>query len=325
MIVLHKVKVMGKRLFQAGLSVELPCLDIEETVYHFNKWDLQSRQMQAGRFSASVSTVHTPCIQLHDVLYSHGFLTRGSFPEECVMLGYVETRAQAAFQNRVLLANELVISTEGSEIDYLSNGENRIFTISVEKELFEKVFFSYFGKPFELYKKQSRFFIKPQMVMAFGKRMKEWMVLAKNSKALSEIWQQSSLFESAVLEEILSTLIMTPAKEEKSSYMKVKKARDLLHASVSDKFEMSTLMQQLGIGQRQLQRSFKETYGISPKRYLLNLRLNEVRKELLCADPASTTISSIALKYYFFDLSHFSKTYKELFFETPSCTLNREM
>lgn len=313
---------MSKTLFQAGLSVILPGLDLEETVHHFNKWDLRSEQMQTGKFSSTVSTVHTPRIQLHDVYYSHGFLTQGSSPGECVMLGHTVTGAQATYRGRVLYANELVISTENREIDYLSNGENRVLTISVEKVFFEEAFFAFFGKPFEAYGKENRFFIKLQMVPLFRKRMHAWMTMAKNNHALLLSETQYSAFEAEILEEILSLLTIEPSRESKS-LTKVKKAREILHASVNERFDTTTLTQELGIGQRQLQRIFRDVCGISPKRYLLNLRLNEVRKELLLAEPGTTTISRIALKYHFFDLSHFSKIYKDLFFETPSCTLHR--
>ncbi|MEA3455072.1 MAG: helix-turn-helix domain-containing protein, partial [Campylobacterota bacterium] len=80
---------------------------------------------------------------------------------------------------------------------------------------------------------------------------------------------------------------------------------------------------ELGISQRQMERLFKANYGITPKRYLLNLRLNAARKELLLSPPTNSTISAIALKYNFFDLNHFSKAYKLMFHELPSQTLHK--
>jgi AraC family ethanolamine operon transcriptional activator len=112
------------------------------------------------------------------------------------------------------------------------------------------------------------------------------------------------------------------ATNERSG-IQIKKARDILHANINERFNSEILTHELGISQRQLQRLFKARYGISPKRYLLNLRINAVRKELLQADPKSATISGIALKYHFFDLNHFSKAYKMLFGELPSQTLQK--
>ena len=135
--------MLSKEIFPSGLAVDLSNLDLEMTVHYFQKWSLESEQMQKGKFSAIISAIHTPRIQIHDVSYSHGFITRGGFPEDCVMLGYVKSNAKVTFQNRVLHWNELVISTDSGEIDYLASGENRVFTISVEKQLFLQAFFDF--------------------------------------------------------------------------------------------------------------------------------------------------------------------------------------
>jgi len=313
---------VGSTLFPAGLIVETPKLNIEEIVQHFLAWDLKSKQMGKGLFSANITAIHTPHIQFHDVNYSHGFLTQGTYPDDCVMIGYTETEGKAIFQNRLLQANELVISTCGGEIDYLSSTRNRVFTISVEKQLFKDAFFDFFAEPFESYQAKGRFFIKPQKMSGFLERMAAWISFIKNSHALLLSEAKYSMLELEILKDIFSDLSIEQ-RERKRSGFQVEKARDILHASLDERFDPVTFTQELGISQRQLQRTFRETYGYTPKRYLLNLRINEVRQELLQADPETATISSIALKYYFFDLSHFTKAYKALFGELPSQTLQR--
>jgi len=116
-------------LFPAGLIVETPKLNIEEIVEHLLAWDLKSEQMEKGLFSANICAIHTPRIQFHDVHYSHGFLTQGTYPDDCIMIGYTQTEGKAVFQNRLLQKNELVISTDHEEIDYISSTRNRVFTI----------------------------------------------------------------------------------------------------------------------------------------------------------------------------------------------------
>ena len=314
---------MGSALFPAGLIVEIPRLNIEEIVEHFLAWNLKSEQMEKGIFSACISAVHTPHIQFHDVHYSHGFLTQGTSPDECVMIGYTQTEGKAVFRNRVLQKNELVISTDREEIDYLSNNRNRVLTISVQKRLFTDAFFDFFAEPFEAYQERGRFFIMPQKVSGFLERMAAWMSLIKKSHALFLNEERYRILERNILEEIFASL-MIEQREKKRSEFQLKKVRDIMHAGIDERLDAVRLTQELGISQRQLQRIFKETYGYTPKRYLLNLRINEVRKELLQADPETATISAIALKYHFFDLSHFSKAYKALFGELPSQTLQRQ-
>ncbi len=313
---------MNKEIFPSGLAVELSNLDLEMTMHYFQKWSLESEQMQKGKFSAIISAIHTPRIQIHDVHYSHGFITRGGFPENCIMLGYVKSSDKVTFQNRVLQRNELVISTDSGEIDYLSIGENRVFTISVEKQLFLEAFFDFFAEPFDAHQAQNRFFIRPKMLPLFLRSINAWMTFSKSNHALLLSEDKYGMAELEILGDIFTSLVIGQAVHERSEFQ-IEKARDILHANINERFNSAMLTHELGIGQRQLQRLFKERYGISPKRYLLNLRINAVRKELLLADPKSVTISGIALKYHFFDLNHFSKAYKVLFGELPSHTLQK--
>ena len=52
-------------------------------------------------------------------------------------------------------------------------------------------------------------------------------------------------------------------------------------------------------------------------------RLDAARMELLTAEPDSTTVSEIALRFGFSNLSKFSAAYKATFGEPPSKTLQR--
>ena len=313
---------MYKELFPAGFTIELPDLNLEEILHYLQKWELESEQMQKGQLNAAISAIHTPRIQIHDVHYSHGFITRGGFPKECIMLGYVRSDTKVTFQNRVLQKNELVITTDSGEIDYLASGENRVFTISVEKQLFLETFFDFFAEPFNTYQAKNRFFIKPHMLTLFLKRIHTWMTFTKINHTLLLSENRYAMAELEMLGDLFSCLMIEQRVEERSEFH-IEKARDLLHANIDERFNSAMLTRELGISQRQLQRLFKERYGISPKRYLLNLRINAVRKELLLADPKHATISGIALKYHFFDLNHFSKAYKMLFGELPSQTLQK--
>ncbi|MEA3433846.1 MAG: helix-turn-helix domain-containing protein, partial [Campylobacterota bacterium] len=231
-------------------------------------------------------------------------------------------KAKVSFQNKVLEINELVITTSGDEVDYLSSGENEVFTIIVEKNLFLEAFFDYFGEPFDLHHSQSRFFIKPHMPQLFVAGITAWISFLKNNYQLLLSADKYGMIESEILKDIFGCLMIEKISKMKSGF-KIEKARDFLHASLNESLDSMSLSHELGISQRQMERLFKANYGITPKRYLLNLRLNAARKELLLSHPTNSTISAIALKYNFFDLNHFSKAYKLMFNELPSQTLQQ--
>lgn len=72
-----------------------------------------------------------------------------------------------------------------------------------------------------------------------------------------------------------------------------------------------------------LERAFRETFGVSPRRYLMLRRLAAVRRELLRGEPQSS-ITDIATRWGFFHLGRFSQEYREHFAERPSQTLRTQ-
>lgn len=72
-----------------------------------------------------------------------------------------------------------------------------------------------------------------------------------------------------------------------------------------------------------LERAFRETFGVSPRRYLMLRRLAAVRRELLRGEPR-TSITEVATRWGFFHLGRFSKEYREHFSEQPSQTLRNQ-
>jgi len=69
-----------------------------------------------------------------------------------------------------------------------------------------------------------------------------------------------------------------------------------------------------------LERAFRETFGVGPRRYLTLRRLAAVRRELLRGEPDSS-VTAIATQWGFFHLGRFSQEYRLLYAEQPSDTL----
>ena len=85
------------------------------------------------------------------------------------------------------------------------------------------------------------------------------------------------------------------------------------------------LAKELGISERLLHHAFKKNYGMTPQKYLLNLRMHRVKQTLLLSDPETTTISSVIEKYHFFNHSTFTQAYKQMFGELPSEVFQRSL
>src|SRR5690348_668055 len=84
-----------------------------------------------------------------------------------------------------------------------------------------------------------------------------------------------------------------------ASYMQAHLDQSLTIAAVAHQFSISEVT---------LRRRFREAFGMSPKQYLLELRLNEAQHLLATTDLA---MQDIALRMGFFDLAHFSSTFRK--------------
>lgn len=103
----------------------------------------------------------------------------------------------------------------------------------------------------------------------------------------------------------------------------VRLAEDYSHNSPDVSLRMVDLCKATQVSERTLQYAFKACLGISPMNYLKRQRLHQVRHELKFADPAVTTVSSIACQFGFFHFGEFSQAYKAQFDESPSKTLKQ--
>ena len=309
---------MSDILFPAGTVMELSDLNIEVMCKYTKQWNLEHTQMKNGRFKGGLYAVYTPRIQLLDAHYSHGFMTRGEFPDDCVMIAYIRTKSEISQYNEKIEAEQVVILTKGDEIDYFANGENKVFTLAVKRELFYQAFSNYFGESFELHQHKKHFLIQPNSKKDFMTTFASWRSYLKNPYNDA----QYKMIEAEILGSLFERLDINIDYQD-STPLQLHDIRAILDASLQENKGISEIANDIGLSQRHMLRIFKETFGISPKKYLQHKRLNAVRKELLLHNETQVHIQDIALKYNFLHMGHFSSEYKKLFTETPSETRKR--
>lgn len=90
---------------------------------------------------------------------------------------------------------------------------------------------------------------------------------------------------------------------------------------ILEKYRVSELSRYLGFGKRNLQRYFKETLGISPKRFLQLIRINSILTEI--KQQKIPDIFDIILRYNYYDQSHFISEFKSVTQFTPNQIIQR--
>jgi AraC family ethanolamine operon transcriptional activator len=68
---------------------------------------------------------------------------------------------------------------------------------------------------------------------------------------------------------------------------------------------------------------FREFLGISPSTFVKNRRLQGVRSVLLHSERKPGLVKESAMQWGFMHMGHFSRSYRQLFYESPSETVAR--
>jgi AraC-like DNA-binding protein len=102
----------------------------------------------------------------------------------------------------------------------------------------------------------------------------------------------------------------------------VKRAIDYIHANLESPLTISRIATTAGVPGQTLFKHFRDAHGISPMRYVRNLRFERARKELMDARPGAR-VTEIASHWGFSHLGRFAVEYRLRFGESPSETLGQ--
>jgi len=95
---------------------------------------------------------------------------------------------------------------------------------------------------------------------------------------------------------------------------RVRKALDYLSEHCTDGFDLGRVAEASGLSKYHLDRVFKQSTGLSPSRYMTNLRLDKAK---LLLTNSLTPIADVAVELGFSDQSHFTHVFKRFIGVTP--------
>jgi len=101
----------------------------------------------------------------------------------------------------------------------------------------------------------------------------------------------------------------------------VRLAEDYLCARLDQPVSRAELAEASSASIRTLSRGFMRRHGKGPMQFLKARRLDAAYRDLLGANPESTSVTEVALRYGFNHLGKFASDYRQVFRESPSVTL----
>ncbi|HWV85108.1 MAG TPA: helix-turn-helix domain-containing protein [Capillimicrobium sp.] len=103
----------------------------------------------------------------------------------------------------------------------------------------------------------------------------------------------------------------------------VRRARAFIDANADRPLTVADVAAEAGVGVRALQQAFRRALGLSPTEYLRQVRLRAAHRELLDADPATTTVADVAARWGWLHAGRFAAHYRDRYGVAPAATLRR--
>ena len=138
------------------------------------------------------------------------------------------------------------------------------------------------------------------------------------------ICRNQLLDEELIAYEIPKMIITSILKSEqqfkdvkfKANNRTFNRAKKLIHSEPEDCKSVKVLCQRLGVSERSLQYAFSELTGVSPKKYILYYKMNEIKRRI--QSNQYNRLNDITLAFGFWHSGQFAKDYRNLFGKLPS-------
>lgn len=172
-----------------------------------------------------------------------------------------------------------------------------------------------------------RFDPRVDLTRAGGQRLLGRVVAAARAATDGELWSDGAGLNEAWAERELATVLLENQPSNISHMLwrarrtptsrEMRRALEYLHAHFSDPIRVEDIAREAGVNVRSLQLGFKAAFGLSPMRYLRDVRLDEARYRLVQRH-GRDSVTEVAYSVGFSHLGRFSQDYRARFGVSPS-------
>lgn len=303
--------------------------DFEEFTQATRAWDLDFIQLDRGNFETEITQVGVGDVLLAQASFNRFIDQKGSSPPGLWTFAILTNESSPIiWRGRQVSKKSVMIYAPGSEIDAQSRPAFDVYTLSYPESLLDELAQMFEITSFrKLIESSDLITAKASKLSKCRERTKDILSVIKeqplklNSKAMLDEMRFS------LSHQLISTLVFSRPEYHKPSYRKrnraLRRAKAYLREHGEEPVTVRDLCGVTEVSERTLRYAFLEKFGVSPKSYLLAMRLNGVRRQLCHADPSSIKIADVANHWGFWHMGQFAADYRRLFGELPSETLKR--
>ena len=304
--------------------------DFEEFAQATRAWDLDFIQLDRGNFETKLIQVGVGDVLFAQAGFNRFIYQKGSSPPALWTFAILTNESSdIIWRGRQVGKKSVMIYSPGSEIDAQSRPGFDVYTLSFPESLLDEIV-QMFGIPSFRKLIESTDLITTKASKLSKCREGTKAILSAIKEQPKNLNSQAMLDEMklSLSHQLMSTLVFSRLEYHKPSYRKrdraLRRAKAYLREHGEEPVTVRDLCRVSEVSERTLRYAFLEQFGVSPKSYLLAMRLNGVRRQLSHADSSSATIADVANHWGFWHMGQFAKDYRRLFGELPSETLRRE-
>lgn len=302
--------------------------DIDELTGRMSGWDNDWRQLETGRPQNRIEIIAGQHTVIQQVRLSHSIHQQGKTPSQLVTFGFPSSQSRMSWDGREFPGPAMYDLNGASGYDAVSGREFFGVTLSISKVNISRI-----AEQLKLPATQLIGSNLPHLLAGENYALGEFRQYLyglcndlSNAKAPKEHHYSTVELDEELPVRLLTALAETRLESHdqplKTRQKGLRLAIDFIEANCQDNPGIPDICAATGLSWRSLDRAFKECLGIGPKRYLLNLRLTQARRQLKIAPP-NTKVAEIANDWGFWHMGHFAREYRKMFCELPAESLTR--
>jgi AraC-like DNA-binding protein len=288
-------------------------------------WTERHSQVGKGRASIHLALATTGRMQLAYAAKSPGCRIEGAPLPGMSLLGIAMGGPFLQLQGQQWRPDRFGYVPDGAEYAVMGSAPHRMFALVVQSDLLDQAARSRWGHGLPIDRSgpvlRER---RPGGSWVVARTWACWVAAALRHPEILKDPDVSARMEEDVLGAILdASEMMVDGPEPARPWRELAlRAEAHLRDTLAEAPQLPEICRAVRASPRSVHASFKAIFNTTPKAYQIALRLDAVRNALLRAG-AGTTVTSVAMKYGFYQLGRFAGDYRRMFGEGPRETLKR--
>jgi len=295
--------------------------DFEELNELVQGWDLEVRQLKAGRSPAELLQIGRPEFMLTRFYFEQPYDQSGCTAQGALTIGLIDEGSDEVITpGGTLQQDDILCFPSGRELSCISRPHFKGYSLSISETLIDKV-----AESCGLQVGASIGAVQ-QVLHCRRSDMNtiRRQLLAQIKKAANSPEIIRDLEFNLIRHLLLAITVSRPTDQLNLTNRKqivLQRARDYIEANADKPITVLELAKASGSCVRTLEYVFRDYFDVTPKAYLKSRRLVAVRHELLHSLHSKPLINEIANRWGFWHMSQFAADYSHFFGELPSETL----